>query len=64
MVFVFYVVMKEVITCERKEVPVTILDCMVSSLVKRGRVRPRKTLKEIVKRNLMVNNFSKNLAFN
>jgi len=31
-------------------------DCMVFSLVKRGRKKPKRKLEEIIKRSLMVNN--------
>ena len=38
-------------------------DCMVFSLVKRDRGRPKRILEKIVKRDLMVNNIPKSLVF-
>ena len=48
----------------KKEPLVRKLYCMVFSCVKRGRRRPKKTLGEVVKRDLMANNISKDLVLN
>jgi len=40
------------------------VDCMDFNFVKRGRGRPRRRLREVVKRDLMVNNISQDLVFN
>ena len=44
--------------------PVRRIDCMVVSLVKRSRGRPKRRLEEIIKGNLRLNNISKTLVFN
>lgn len=45
------------------ETLVRTINCMVFSHVKRRRGRPRRTLEEVVKKDLMVNNIAKTLIF-
>ena len=48
----------------KKEPLVRKLYCMVFRCVKRGGRRPKKTVGEVVKRDLMVNNISKDVVVN
>lgn len=46
------------------EAPLRRVNCMIFSLVVRGRKRPSRTLMEFVMRDLMINYISEDLVFN